>query len=209
MCPWPTTSYWFVHLLAFKEGWRHTDLVWSRVLETDKNKTPPWQTDSFPPPIGVEGFGVGCHFTAHVAPRRLLYVRYVGCYATIWNAILDIQGLQSPASRTGLSSPLDLTVANSAPGYYSRNWAYSPCADHHKLLLVKSCFFLNKFVNILNTQVLSHSARRTRLDSFDPWSQTTISDNGVCSSERTARASTAHSIHKPVFSQWDPRTSYF
>jgi hypothetical protein len=40
-----------------------------------------------------------------------------------------------------LSSPLDLAVANSAPGYYSRYWAYSPCADHHKLLLVKSCFF--------------------------------------------------------------------
>jgi hypothetical protein len=60
------------------------------------------------------------------------------------------------------------------------------------------------FVNILNTQVLSHSARRTRL--LWPWSQTTISDNGVCSSEGTARASTAHSIHKSAFVQWDPRS---
>jgi hypothetical protein len=34
--------------------------------------------------------------------------------------ILDTQGLQSPASRTGLSPPLVLTVANSAPGHYSR-----------------------------------------------------------------------------------------
>jgi hypothetical protein len=56
------------------------------------------------------------------------------------------------------SSQLD-----SAPGQYSHYWAYSPCAVHHKLLLIKSCFLsLNKFVNILNTQV-SHSARRTRL----------------------------------------------
>jgi hypothetical protein len=45
---------------------------------------------------------------------------------------LDTQWLQSPASRTGLSSPLDLTVVNSAPGHYSRY-----CADHYKLLLVK------------------------------------------------------------------------
>jgi hypothetical protein len=52
---------------------------------------------------------------------------------------LDTQGLQSPASR--LSSPLDLTVANSAPGHYSCYWAYSPCADHHKLLLVNRGFF--------------------------------------------------------------------
>jgi hypothetical protein len=56
--------------------------------------------------------------------------------------ILDTEGLQSPASRTGLSSPLDLTVANSAPSHYSHNWVYSPCADNHKLLLVKSWFFL-------------------------------------------------------------------
>jgi hypothetical protein len=39
--------------------------------------------------------------------------------------ILDIQGLQSPASRIGLSSPLDLAKANSAPGHYSRYWAYT------------------------------------------------------------------------------------
>jgi hypothetical protein len=117
-----------------------------------------------------------------------------------WLPILDIQGLLSPASQTRLSSPMDLTVANSAPGHYSRNWAYSPCADHHKLLLAKSCFFCNKFVNILNTQVLSNSARRTRL-LFDSWSQTTISGNVVWSSEGTARASTAHTIHNE---QWDP-----
>jgi hypothetical protein len=34
--------------------------------------------------------------------------------------ILDIQGLQSPDSRTGLSSSFDLTVSNSAPDHYSR-----------------------------------------------------------------------------------------
>jgi hypothetical protein len=84
-----------------------------------------------------------------------------------WNGTrstnFDIQGLQSPASRTGLFSPLELTVANSAPNHYSRYWAYSPCADHHRLFLVKSWFFCNKFVYILNTQVLSHFARQTRL----------------------------------------------
>jgi hypothetical protein len=41
------------------------------------------------------------------------------------------------------------------------------------------------------------------------WTPLTLSDNGVCSSEGTARASTAHSIHKPAFAQRDPQTSYF
>jgi hypothetical protein len=82
----------------------------------------------------------------------------------IYMYILDTQGLQSPASRTGLLSPMELTVANSATDHYSHYWAYSPCADHHKSLLVKSWFFCNIiFVYILNTQVLSHSARRTIL----------------------------------------------
>jgi hypothetical protein len=92
-------------------------------------------------------------------------IHYLRIYTLIPSHIfiLDTQGLQSPASRTGFSSPLDLTVANSAPGHCPCYWAYSPCADHHKLLLVKLCFFCNKFVNILNTQVLSHSAWWTRL----------------------------------------------
>jgi hypothetical protein len=59
--------------------------------------------------------------------------------------------------------PIGLNSSQFCSRYYSLYWAYSPCADHHKLLLVKSCFFCNKFVNILNTQVLSHSARQTRL----------------------------------------------
>jgi hypothetical protein len=63
------------------------------------------------------------------------------------------------ARQSDWTHPWTLTVA--APGHYSRYWAYS--ADHHKLLLIWFWFVCNKFVNILNTQVLSHSARRTRL----------------------------------------------
>jgi hypothetical protein len=77
-----------------------------------------------------------------------------------WQCILDIQGLQSDWPLL----PLDLTVANSAPGHYSRYWPYF---EHSS---IKS--FCQAY----------------QADSFDPWSQTTISDNGVCSSEGTARA---------------------
>jgi hypothetical protein len=123
--------------------------------------------------------------------------------------ILGIQGLQSPASRTRLSSPLDLTVANSAPGHYSRYRAYSPCVDHHKLLHVKSRFFFNKFVNILNTPVLSHSARRTRL--LWPLKSSHYRRQWSVFIWRNSQSvdSTWFRTQACTFVQRDPRTSYF
>jgi hypothetical protein len=50
--------------------------------------------------------------------------------------------------------------------FQSRYWAYSPCADHHNIITYNIVFFCNKYVNIFNTQVLSHSTiliRRTNL----------------------------------------------
>jgi hypothetical protein len=67
--------------------------------------------------------------------KRKLWRLRESCLSCQEGPSWDIQGLQSPASRTGLSSPLDLAVANSAPCHYSRYWAYSPSTDHHKLRL--------------------------------------------------------------------------
>jgi hypothetical protein len=67
-------------------------------------------------------------------------------------------------SRTGLSSPLDLTVANSAHGHYSRYWVYSPCADHHNLLLVKSWWFFLQWIRYLeNSSIKSFCQADYRL----------------------------------------------
>jgi hypothetical protein len=115
--------------------------------------------------------------------------------------ILDIQGLQSDWPLL----PLDLTVANSAPGHYSRYWACSPCAAHHKLLLVKLWFF--GAINLLISWTLSikHSARRTRLLKLHhylrQWS-VFIWRN----SQRIYSTLISAYMHCIL---WDPRTSYF
>jgi hypothetical protein len=75
------------------------------------------------------------------------------------NVILVTNGYSHCASWTMLFSPMGWTVAKSAPGHYSHYWTCSPWADQHKLLLVKSWFLCNKFVYILNTQVLTLSVR--------------------------------------------------
>jgi hypothetical protein len=57
-------------------------------------------------------------------------------------------------SRTPLT-PLDLTIANSAPGHYSRYWAYTPLAQLITNYYLENCdFWGNKFVNILNTKYM-------------------------------------------------------
>jgi hypothetical protein len=60
-------------------------------------------------------------------------------------SILDTQGLQPPASRTGLFSHLELTVANSAPAIIPDIEHPLPCADHDKLLPVNFVFSINSF----------------------------------------------------------------
>jgi hypothetical protein len=90
-----------------------------------------------------------------------------------------------------LSSPLDLQ-------FCSRSLfpllSKLPLRRSSQIITCKIVFFCNKFINILNTQVLSHSARHA------------ISDNGVCSSEGTA---IAPCTNRHAFVQWDPQTSYF